>query len=128
MNELGRQFTSPLSLDEQKSEVNRFFSDYNLNVNDVYEYEEFENEDFDPSISNLSIKLVDSHGGYEGGGDYAQCTFELNRADDNGAAKQTISYFKVEGFYSSYNGTEWEDSFTIVYPSTYIATKYVKEK
>ena len=44
MNELGRQFTSPLSLDEQKSEVNRFFSDYNLNVNDVYEYEEFENE------------------------------------------------------------------------------------
>lgn len=127
MNELGRQFTSPLSLDEQKSEVNRFFSDYSLNINGVDGYEEFENEDFDPSISNLSIKLVDGDGGGEGEGDYAQRTFELNRADDNGA-KQTISYFKVEGFYSSYSGTEWEDSFTVVYPLTYIATKYADEK
>lgn len=60
-------------------------------------------------------KKVHSEGGGEGGGSYVVRVFHFEKFD---------TYLKLEGHYSSYEGTEWDDNFTIVKPEQKTITVY----
>lgn len=51
--------------------------------------------------------IVDETGDCEGGGDYSMIVRHFKNLD---------VYVKQTGFYSSYNGTDWNKDFTIVKP------------
>lgn len=51
--------------------------------------------------------IVDEEGDTEGGGEYSMVVRHFKNLD---------VYVKQTGFYSSYNGTDWNDDFTIVKP------------
>ena len=55
----------------------------------------------------LVYKVVDEVGNREGGGDYSHLVFYVVEED---------KYYKLEGYYSSYNGTYWNGFVTEVYP------------
>jgi hypothetical protein len=61
------------------------------------------------------VEVIDEQGGYEGGGDYAMKVFLF---------KAHNIYIKVTGFYSSYNGTDWDGTFTEVFPQQKTITVY----
>lgn len=50
---------------------------------------------------------VHSEGGHEGGGSHAEKVYHFKKHD---------VYLKLAGYYSSYDGTDWDDCFTIVKP------------
>lgn len=51
--------------------------------------------------------IVDGKGDTEGGGDYSMVVRHFKNLD---------VYIRQTGFYSSYNGTDWNNDFTIVNP------------
>lgn len=53
------------------------------------------------------FEIVDSKGGHEGGGDYAMVVMHFKEHD---------VYIKEEGYYNSYDGTEWSGNFESVKP------------
>ena len=53
------------------------------------------------------VPIVDEEGDCEGGGDYSMVVRHFKNLD---------VYVRQTGFYSSYNGTDWNDDFTIVKP------------
>jgi hypothetical protein len=70
-------------------------------------------------VLGCSLEVVESEGGYEGGGESASRVFAIvNSRDDR------LGYFKITGFYSSYNGTEWDDEIEVVYPHEVLVTQY----
>jgi hypothetical protein len=73
------------------------------------------NEDFDPK--ELDLTCVHSVGGHEGAGEHAERVFE----HDNNGEK---IFVKIEGYYSSYEGTEWESSIDLVTPREKVITVY----
>jgi len=69
--------------------------------------------------SSLPIKLVHRVGGGEGQGEYAERVYEH---DNDGE----MIYFKITGFYSSYDGTDWDSDIQRVTPQEKTITVYVK--
>ena len=84
---------------------------------------------------------VYSIGGHEGEGDAVVRVFEIRK--NVTSVKQnlyendpyveitdgkTVGYFKVTGFYSSYDGIEWDNNFTIVFPRQVQITEYHESK
>lgn len=67
--------------------------------------------------SDLDVTLVHEEGGYEGAGEYAERVFEHN---NNGE----LLYFKITGYYSSYDGTEWDNTIKQVKPEQKTITVY----
>ena len=61
------------------------------------------------------VEVIDKQGDCEGGGDYAMKVFLF---------KAHNVYIKVEGFYSSYNGTEWDEEYKEVFPQQKTITVY----
>lgn len=53
------------------------------------------------------VEEVDSQGDYEGGGDFAMKVLFF---------KDHNVYIRQTGFYSSYNGTDWNDDYREVFP------------
>ena len=52
------------------------------------------------------LQSRDEKGGFEGGGSEMYTIYSINEVDTN----KTICYFKIEGYYDSWNGTSWDDS------------------
>ena len=73
------------------------------------------NEDF--NSSELPIELVHAEGGHSGDGEYAERVFE----HDNNGEK---IYVKITGFYSSYDGTDWDSDLKQVSPLKKTITVY----
>lgn len=71
------------------------------------------------TYNGLTIILVNSVGGREGEGDYAERTFAVR--DEQGDA---VFYFEIQGGYDSYEGTEWDEDFYIVKPVQVLVTQY----
>jgi hypothetical protein len=69
----------------------------------------------------FSFESVYEEGGYEGGGEHAEHVFKVTNPALDGFVP---FYFRTVGFYSSYNGTDWNDSFTIVEPREVVVTQY----
>jgi hypothetical protein len=59
--------------------------------------------------------IVAETGGFEGGGDYAMKVRHFKKFD---------TYIRQTGFYSSYNGTDWEDDFKEVKPVQKMVTVF----
>lgn len=69
-------------------------------MNEVSSKSEFWCEDLDEEVFGKN-KLIDEEGGYEGGGEYAHRVRHFVDHD---------VYIKLEGIYSSYGGTDIDDS------------------
>lgn len=59
--------------------------------------DDFETEENEAIFGNSTV--VDEEGGYEGGGEYVH---RVRHFTDHNV------FIKLEGFYSSYNGTDWD--------------------
>ena len=58
---------------------------------------------------DLNIKLIEEIGNTEGAGEYAALTISIT-------INQEILYFTIEGYYSSYDPTDWDEEFIRVVP------------
>jgi hypothetical protein len=79
----------------------------------------------DQSFAGIYVKLVHSEGDREGGGDHSEHIWSVGF---NGVPP--FAFIKITGFYSSHNGTEWDDlsSAVLVYPRQVMVTQYFKDK
>lgn len=107
----------------------------------MVKYPEYHSEDDYDSVAALDgitnvqhegFKLfeVDSKGG-EGQGDYAMTVWAVVPADaepvrqKDKTVAEAIVYLRLEGFYSSYNGTEWDtDTIQVVTPTPVVRTEW----
>lgn len=60
-------------------------------------------------------EIVYSHGGYEGGGDYAERVVHF---------KDHNVFIQITGYYSSYDGTTWDGTWKEVAPKEKTITVY----
>lgn len=74
----------------------------------------FATGDFDRSLLP-EYKTVYSKGDCEGGGDYSEYVYHFIEAD---------VYLQVTGHYSSYEGTDWNEKYTQVFPKEKQITVY----
>ena len=83
--------------------------------NNGYELEDLhEKNNFD----GIYLKCVDTKGGHEGGVEHVERTYEVCGLDLG-------SYFFQQcGYYESYNGIEWDDTISRVWPRQVIVTQY----
>lgn len=69
------------------------------------------------------IELVYQEGGYEGEGDHVWRVFKVTEGTEE------LGYISLDGFYSSYEGTEWDwNSLQQVYPREVTVVQYFTEK
>lgn len=84
-------------------------------LKEVSSKSDFWYEDLDEDIFGKN-EIIDSKGGHEGGGEYAHRVRHF--ADHN-------VYIKIDGVYSSYGGTDYEDSdYEEVRPTERLVTFY----
>jgi hypothetical protein len=99
----------------------------------------FDNEDYGSSdycnylealedekpFCGISVKQVHSEGDCEGGGDHSEHIWSVGFE-----GVPPFAHIQVTGFYSSYNGTEWNDlsEAILVYPRQVMVTQYFKKK
>ena len=76
----------------------------------------FKPKSIPPELQDVSIKLVYEHGG-EGMGDSQQIVFEIK--DATGAV-----LIGDTGYYDSYHGTEWDNSWHFVEPYEFTEIRY----
>jgi len=74
-------------------------------------------EDYDEVESGLYLTTVHEVGGGEGGGDYVERVYEH---DNDGEP----IFVRITGYYSSYNGTDWNDGVKQVFPKQKTITVY----
>lgn len=70
---------------------------------------------------------VDKNGGSEGEGDSADVTYAIAPAHgkhSNGRVEGAAAYIQYNGFYDSYNGTEWDSDATLVKPVDVMVVQY----
>lgn len=65
------------------------------------------------------VELVQARGGSEGDGERVWLVFKVTRKEDG-----KEFFFKKEGYYSSYDGTDWDGSFYEVFPEQKYVTEY----
>lgn len=68
------------------------------------------------TLGSISLELVDSEGGREGQGEYVDRTFAFSQ---NG---EQFSHFVIFGTYSSWEGIEWDEDITRMYPHRVMTT------
>lgn len=102
---------------------------------DSYTEDDYDSDEALEYITNVQhegFKLfeVDSKGG-EGQGDYAMTVWAVVPADaepvrqKDKTVSEAIVYLRLEGFYSSYNGTDWDtDSIQEVAPTPVVRTEW----
>lgn len=85
----------------------------------IEKLKEFSGSDFAYEFGNKEgfgkAKIVHEEGDCEGGGDYS-CVVRYFEEHD--------VYIQVTGFYSSYEGTEWDGEFEQVFPKEKTITVY----
>lgn len=80
-----------------------------------------EEQNFGNDIEGFTFTLVDSEGGGEGGGEYVHRIFEVKRHG------KRLSHLRILGNYQSYNGTEFDTDWSIVYPHEVVVTQYTEK-
>lgn len=90
-----------------------------LNYLDVgTDCDELESMKMKNALHHFTMPCVHSEGGGEGEGEYVERVFAVKDGDE------ALVYFRITGFYSSYNGTDWDDGFSIVEPYQKTITLY----
>lgn len=65
------------------------------------------------------VETVDDHGGGEGNGDETWVVVQVTDVETG-----DVTYYRKNGYYSSFDGTDWDGSFTEVTPSERTITVY----
>ena len=78
-------------------------------LEDVFSYSEAK------QLPSYTIKMEESYGG-EGQGDDYWFVLSITESAILGEDLKDSIYIRFNGWYSSYNGTEWDGGFSIVYP------------
>lgn len=86
-----------------------------LDTTDVRDIEELNSGD---TVDGIHIELVDEEGGHEGGGEHVERVFAIHKG------AEILGYMRVTGFYQSYNGTDYNDDWTLVEPREVLVTHY----
>jgi len=94
--------------------IEEYVNSFGKDIDDIIEL--VKNE-----CSSEDYELVWQLGGREGGGEQVEWVFKLD-FDNN------PRYVLITGFYSSYNGTDWDSGYTEVYPREVTVTQYFDEK
>lgn len=81
------------------------------------------------SVHGIALKTVESEGGGEGGGDSVTRVYEVLKNVTPGKKRgfeggETICFLRSCGYYSSEEGTEWDNDFDRVYPRQVVVTQY----
>jgi hypothetical protein len=84
-----------------------FLSDSNYEAGDLKYNQE--------KVGLGTIAEVHSEGNKEGGGEYSEIVYHFVDYD---------VYLRITGFYTSYNGTDWNDNWTEVFPQEKTITVY----
>lgn len=87
-----------------------------LSTSDVYEIEEL---DSTAIVDGIHLELVHSEGGHEGDGEHVERVMAIHQLGNG-----ILGYIRVTGFYQSYNGTEYNDDWTLVEPREVVVTQY----
>lgn len=69
----------------------------------------------------FTFEVVDSEGGYEGGGEYVERVVKMENAEGD------FFFVKFTGSYYSCNGTEMDSEFEFVKPKQVTVTQYFPE-
>ena len=83
--------------------------------NEFYELDDGSND----SVLGFDVRCVHSVGGFEGGGDHAERVFVVTKD-----GVDTEHFFKITGYYNSYEGTTWGEMAERVYPRQVMVTQY----
>jgi len=70
-------------------------------------------------IAGVTFEEVNREGTCEGGGEYSELVYALSRD-----GQEPFAHIRITGFYSSFNGTEWDDSVELVKPVEVMVTQY----
>lgn len=104
--------------------------DYEQDGDDVDEDEDEEKKEkrdaeIKAKIEALNLVLVHEVGGSSGDGESVERVFMHKDVQKNGTE---LVYIRLTGFYSSYEGTSWDDDIERVQPEVITATIYTKYK
>jgi len=89
---------------------------------------DFDGDSFQEAIrgnftdGKYTLSYEEDFGGYEGAGEKTWVVYSLkdNETDE-------VIYFRLNGWYDSWNGTEWENDFVIVNPKEVIRIEWKEE-
>lgn len=87
-----------------------------LDTTNVGDIEELNSGD---SVDGIHIELVHEEGGHEGGGEHVERVFAIHAP-----GHEILGYMRVTGYYASYNGTDYNDDWTLVAPREVVVTEY----
>lgn len=73
----------------------------------------------DSWFKNLEIEIVEEIGGRKGGGSAVSRVYKVTNKLDN-----ELHYFRLTGYYDSYNGTDWDNGLVEILPQQVTVTKY----
>lgn len=83
--------------------------------------------DFEKISPSLLARTVKTVGGYEGGGEYVEMVIEVRPTIESREVWYPASrFFKKLGFYTSFNGTDFDGEFFEVFPKQRTVTVYEK--
>jgi hypothetical protein len=107
----------------EKAKENRWFSPENEEYIKDFDGDAFQDA-FRGSFTDGKYTLAceEDFGGYEGAGETTWVVYSLK---DN-ETKEVI-YFRLNGYYDSWNGTEWEYDFVIVNPKEVVKIEWETE-
>ena len=103
-----------------KKEIEELFEKtdgYKFSNSGTFHGLEFANDEIEDL--GYKISLEKDFGGYEGAGEETWKVFKLTSDD-------SLTYFRINGYYSSWVATEWDDSIEIVEPREVTVIKYFK--
>jgi len=88
-------------------------------LDEIYDIEDFFS--YEIESENFKIKEKENFGGYEGAGETAWIVYEIT---DKKSGDTT--FIRKNGYYSSWNGTEWRNGFDIVEPREVTIVEWFK--
>jgi len=106
-----------MKINEIEDIIKRITNNEDFNTCNGYALEEYGGK-INITEDGYWIKLTDTFGG-EGMGDYMWYIFELHKNDER------VAFFRVSGYYDSWNGTDWEN-ICIVGPELEYNTTWAK--
>lgn len=98
-----------------KETITEIFKSYGYDITEVSYNGGFEYTNF-PELEGTTIEKVEQHGG-EGEGDSYYIVFKIEHGEEE-------TYIRFNGYYSSYNGVDWNIEFDIVKPKEIMITVY----
>ena len=72
-------------------------------------------------LKGFSVQIVESVGGDEGEGEHVRRVLKISKDGFE-------TFIATHGYYESYNGITWDDTYTTVYPRQVVVTQYFTTK